>query len=67
MWVKSNKYIKTQAELWDIQSKQADLRKHSHEKLANYIISLGDRILFGTMNYSGLQKRSKKTTTNDKT
>lgn len=59
-WVKSNKYIKTQMELRDIQRKQTDIRKQSHEKLANYIISLGDRILVETMNYKGLQKRSKK-------
>ena len=66
-WVKSNKYIKTQIELRDIQMKQADVRKQSHERLANYIISLGDRILVETMNYKGLQKRSKNTTINAKT
>lgn len=63
-WIKSNKYIKTQNELKDIQRKQADIRKQSHEKLANYIISLGDRILVETMQFQGLQKRSKKTTKN---
>lgn len=63
-WYKSNKYIKTQNELREIQRKQADIRKQSHEKLANYIISLGDRILVETMNYQGLQKRAKKTTKN---
>lgn len=63
-WIKSNKYIKTQNELRDIQRKQADIRKQSHEKLANYIISLGDRILVETMQFQGLQKRSKKTTKN---
>jgi len=66
-WVKSNRYIKTQMELRDIQRKQTDIRKQSHEKLANYVISLGDRILVETMNYKGLQKRSKKTTINAKT
>ena len=66
-WVKSNKYIRTQMELRDIQRKQTDIRKQSHEKLANYIISLGDRILVETMNYKGLQKRSNKTTINAKT
>jgi hypothetical protein len=67
IWVKSNKYIKTQMELRDMQRKQTDIRKQSHEKLANYIISLGDRILVETMNYKGLQKRSKKTTINART
>ncbi|MEX0083126.1 RNA-guided endonuclease TnpB family protein [Clostridium butyricum] len=63
-WTKSNKYIKTQNELREIQRKQADIRKQSHEKLANYIISLGDRILVETMQFQGLQKRAKKTTKN---
>ena len=63
-WHKSNKYIKTQNKLKEIQRKQAVIRKQSHEKLANYIISLGDRILVETMQFQGLQKRSKKTTKN---
>ena len=63
-WIKSNKYIRTQYRLKDIQRKQADIRKQSHEKLSNYILSLGDRILVETMNYKGLQKRSKNTTKN---
>ncbi|APH20897.1 TPA: RNA-guided endonuclease TnpB family protein [Clostridium botulinum] len=63
-WYKSNKYIKIQNELRDIQRKQASIRKQSHEKLANYIISLGNRILVEAMNYKGLQRRSKKTTIN---
>lgn len=61
-WIKSNKYIKNQNKLADIQRKQADIRKQSHEKLANYIISLGDKILVETMQFQGLQKRAKKTT-----
>jgi len=63
-WIKSNKYIKTKNELRDIERKQASIRKQSHEKLANYIISLGDRILVETMSFKGLQKRSKETTKN---
>lgn len=63
-WDKSKKYIKTQNKLRDIQRKQAAIRKQSHEKLANYIISLGDRVLVETMQFAGLQKRSKKTTVN---
>lgn len=66
-WIKSNKYIKTQNKLREIQRKQADIRKQSHEKLANYILSLGDRILVEKMNYKGLQARSKKTVINEKT
>ena len=66
-WIKSKKYLRAQNELRDIQRKQASIRKQSHEKLANYIISLGDRILVETMQFAGLQKRNKKTTINTKT
>jgi len=67
IWLKSNKYSKTQNELREIQRKQACIRKQSHEKLANYILSLGDRILVEKMNYKGLQNRSKETTIHAKT
>lgn len=63
-WNKSNKYIKTQNKLKEIQRQQADIRKQSHNKLANYILNLGNRILVETMNYKGLQARSKETTVN---
>jgi hypothetical protein len=66
-WVKSNHYIKTQNGLKGLQQKQADIRKQSHNKLANHILKLGDKFYVETMNYSGLQKRSKKTTINKKT
>lgn len=66
-WIKSNYYIKIQMELADIARKQACIRKQSHEKLANYIISLGDDIKIETMSYKGLQARAKKTTINKKT
>lgn len=65
-WSKSNRYIKTQNKLRELQRKQADIRKQSHEKLSNYILSLGDRFYVETMNFSGLQKRSKKTIKNFK-
>jgi len=66
-WFDSKSYIRTKNKLRDIQRKQADIRKQSHNKLANYIISLGDRIFVETMSFSGLQRRSKKTTINAKT
>ena len=65
-WVKSNHYIKLQNELKELYRKQVDIRKIQHECLANYIISLGDNINVETMNFSGLQKRAKKTEKNDK-
>jgi hypothetical protein len=66
-WVKSNHYIKIQAKLRGLKQRQADIRKQSHNKLANHILKLGDKFYVETMNYSGLQKRAKKTTINKKT
>ena len=63
-WIKSKKYIKTQMKLKELQRKQREIRKQSHNKLANYILTLGNNIKVETMNYKGLQKRSKETTKN---
>lgn len=65
-WIKSNHYIKTQNKLKELYRKQADIRKLQHEILANEILSQGNNIYVETMNYAGLQKRSKKTEKNDK-
>ena len=48
----------------ELQRKQACIRKQSHEKLANHILTLGDKVLVETMQFQGLQKRAKKTTVN---
>ena len=66
-WIKSNHYIKTQMELKELQRKQREIRKQSHNRLANYVLTLGNDIKVETMSYSGLQKRAKKTTINSKT
>lgn len=66
-WIKSNHYIKTQCELKELQRKQREIRKQSHSKLANYILTLGDEVFVETMNYKGLQVRAKETTVNEKT
>lgn len=66
-WIYSNKYTKTKYKLNDIQRKIADIRKQSHNKLANHILSLGNEIYVETMNYKGLQSKSKETTINEKT
>ncbi len=66
-WLKSNKYNKTQNKLKEIQRKQADIRKQSHYRLASYILKQGNIIKVETMNYKGLQKRSKEITINEKT
>jgi len=52
---KSNRYLKTQNKLKEIQRKQAAIRKQSHEKLANYILSIGDTVKVESMNYKGIQ------------
>ena len=66
-WIYSNNYIKTKNKLRDIQNKTANIRKQKHEQMANYILSLGNVIKVETMNYKGLQARSKETTINEKT
>lgn len=66
-WIYSNHYIKTKNKLAELQRKIADKRKQSHNKLANYVLSLGDKIYVETMNYAGLQKRAKETTVKEKT
>ena len=66
IWNKSNHYIKYQNELKELYRKQADIRKYQHECLANYIISLGNKVYVERMNFAGLQKRAKNTEKNDK-
>ena len=66
IWKKSNHYIKYQNELKELYRKQADIRKYQHECLANYIISLGNKVYVEKMNFAGLQRRAKNTEKNDK-
>jgi RNase H-fold protein (predicted Holliday junction resolvase) len=66
-WIWSKNYLKTKNELAEIQRKIANIRKQSHEKLANHILSLGNEVKVEKMNFQGLQKRAKKTTVNEKT
>ena len=65
-WNKSSHYIKYQNELKELYRKQADIRKYQHECLANYIISLGNKVYVEKMNFAGLQKRALNTEKNDK-
>lgn len=66
-WVYSNRYTKIKNKLKEIQRKQADIRKQSHNKLANYLLNLGNEFYVETMNFKGLQRRAKNTTINEKT
>ena len=66
-WIKSKKYIKTQLLLKDRYRKRAAIRRQSHNKLANHILSLGSNIKVEAMDYKALQRRAKETTINQKT
>lgn len=66
IWNKSNHYVKYQNELKELYRKQADIRKYQHECLANYIISLGNKVYVEKMNFSGLGRRAKNTEKNGK-
>ncbi len=65
LWIKSNRYITLQKKLKELYRKQADVRKYQHEKLANEVISLGDNFYVEKMNFSGLQRRAKKSEVNE--
>ncbi|HEY8892999.1 MAG TPA: transposase [Clostridium sp.] len=66
-WNKSKHYIKIQMKFKELFRKQREIRKQSHNKLANYVLTLGNNIKVETMNYKGLQARAKNTTINEKT
>ena len=66
IWKKSKHYLKYQKELKELYRKQADIRKYQHECLANYIISLGNKVYVEKMNFAGLGKRAKNTEKNEK-
>ena len=66
VWKKSNHYMKYQNELKELYRKQADIRKYQHECLANYIVSLGNKVYVEKMNFAGLGRRAKNTEKNDK-
>ena len=66
IWNKSNHYMKYQNELKELYRKQADIRKYQHECLANYIISLGNKVYVEQMNFAGLGRRAKNTEKNEK-
>ena len=53
-----------QSELQRLQGKQRSIRRQSHNKLANFIISQGTEVYVEKMSFKGLQARAKKTTRN---
>ena len=65
-WMYSKRYKRLAGRARELQRKNADIRKYEHYCLANYILSLGDEIYVEPMNFSGLQRRAKETTTDEK-
>ncbi|MFC0903657.1 RNA-guided endonuclease TnpB family protein [Clostridium sp. MT-14] len=59
-WIFSNHYIKIRNIRKELYRKQREIRKQSHYKLINYLLSLGDTFYVEDMNYKGLQSKSKK-------
>ena len=66
-WFQSKRYLKTKNKLAELQRVLADKRKQEHNKLANWVLSLGDEVYVETMNYKGMQAKSKNTTINENT
>lgn len=65
LWVRSKRYVKSFLRLKEVQRKQAAVRKLQHELLANELLRQGDTFYVETMNFKGLQERSKKTEKNE--
>ncbi|AGE22647.1 putative transposase [Geobacillus sp. GHH01] len=61
-WVCSNNYMKTLFRLKEIYRKQKEMRRQSHERLANEVLSLGNVFFIEKNNFKAFQKRKKKTT-----
>jgi hypothetical protein len=62
LWVKSKHYQMDQYTLQRIQGKLSNIRRQSHNRLANEMISHGTEVYVEEMPFKGLQKRAKKTT-----
>lgn len=66
-WIYSNRYLKAKNRYKELYRKQKEIRRQSHNNLANFILSLGNEFYVEDMNFKGLQLRAKETTINDKT
>lgn len=65
-WNFSNRYLKIKSKRKELFRKLSVIRKQTHEKMANEILSLGLDVRVETMRFQSLQKRAKKTTRNIK-
>ena len=66
-WKKSNGYLKAEARRIELYRKKKLMRQEYQDKLINFILSLGNRFIVEEMSWSGLARRAKKTTINEKT
>lgn len=66
-WVDSREYLKTKAELNELQRKATVQRKLAHKTLANKIVQMGTTFVVEQMSFKGLQARTKETKVNEKT
>ena len=66
-WKFSKKYTKAKNRLKNLHRKQADIREQDHNIMTNEILKNCNVIYVEEMNFKGLQKRAKKTTTSEKT
>ena len=66
-WKYSKKYCEVRNKLKDLHRKQTDIREQDHNVMANEIVKNCNVVYVEEMNFKGLQKRAKNTTTNEKT
>jgi len=66
-WVFSKRYQNLRSQLKEWHRKQAVIRKQSHHRLANNLLTLGDQFNIETMNFRALHLRKKETERSKKT
>jgi hypothetical protein len=66
-WVYSKRYMKLRYQLKSLYRKLAVLRKLSHQRMSNQLMTLGDDFFIEEMNFKALQKRAKETVISEKT
>ena len=66
-WFNSKRYYKTLNKIRNLKAKQSSNRNISHKKLANELLTLGDRFVVEQMSFAGLQKKAIKTKVSEKT
>ena len=66
-WVDSKEYLKTKAELSELNRKATAQQKLAHKTLANKIVQMGTTFVVEQMSFKGLQARTKETKINEKT